>query len=133
MLDVQLIDGDLPERTKILTGNDVVIQRIGRRLQTHLGEYLSDKSVGVPWASWVAIRPFPINEASAWLRAAIETCPGVVRLDDWTGEMSGSTATFTGTVITSSGAVPIQLLPLGAPGSGNTSASFRLLTGPGRR
>lgn len=129
MLDVQITAGDLPERTRIITGNEVILQRLGRRLQTHLGEYLSDSSVGVPWADWLSVRRFDVDAAAAWLRAAIETCPGVVRLDDWTGVRDGDSATFTGSVVTSDGSTPFVVTNIGAPGSGNTSGSFRLVIG----
>ena len=132
MLDVELIAGDLPERTKIITGNDVVLQRIGRRLQTHLGEYLSDSSIGIPWATWAASRRFDLEAASAWLRAEIESCPGVVRLEDWTGVKDGESVTFTGSVVTTDGSAPIEVAPFGSPGGGNTSGSFRLVIGSRR-
>jgi hypothetical protein len=127
MLDVEIIAGDLPERTRIITGNDVVLQRLSRRLQTHLGEFLADKTVGVPWADWLAVRRFDIDTATAWLRASIETCPGVVRLDDWVGVRDGDTATFTGTVVVSDGSAALTVTNMGDPGSGNTSGSFRLV------
>lgn len=132
MLDVELIDGDLPERTRLIIGADVTLQRVGRRIQTHLGEYLADKSVGVPWATWVASRRFDVDAAAAWLRAAIESCPGVVRLDDWVGAQSGETVTFTGTVVTTDGSAPIVAAPFGSPGGGNTSGSFHLVIGARR-
>ena len=125
--------GDLPERLSLVSGSDTTLQRVRRRLLTHLGEVLTDSSLGVPWMTWVASRRFPLDAATAWLRAQIETCPGVVRLDDWTGAQDGEAATFTGTVVTSSGAIPIELRPLGSPGAPNTSGSFRLLTGAARR
>lgn len=133
-LDIGLdSSGDLPARTAILSGTDTTVQRIRRRLQTHRGEFLADKSVGVPWASWVASRRFPLDEAAAWIRAEIETCPGVVRVDEITSAQDGEAVVFTGTVVLLDATVRFELLPVGAPGTPNRSASFRLLTGPGRR
>ena len=125
-------NGDLPGRLKLVDGADAIAQRVGRRLKTHLGEVLADSSRGNPWNDWLLTRPFPLDAASAWLRASIESCPGVIRLDDWSGAQDGRTVTFTGSILTASGSIAIELLPLGAPGAPNTSASFRLVTGPGR-
>lgn len=124
-------DGDLPARTQHIAGFDLVVQRIRRRLQTVLGEWLGDRNVGLPFFAWFAQKPPDVDGIGALIRRAIETTPGVARLTDWTGELDVDTRqlTFSGTIHTSDGDASLVVRPLMDPRAGNVNAALRLVIG----
>lgn len=125
-------DHDLPVVCRHITGIDLVIQRVRRRLLTHYGEYIGDRRKGLPYLAWAQQKPPRTDAIGAVLRAAITSTPGVVRVSDWSGTFDVATRalTFTGTIHTSFGDVAATLLPFGTPGTGNRNAVFSLLVTP---
>lgn len=63
----------------MVTGAELVAQRIGVRLRTWLGEWLLDNTEGLDWRTWQGTKPFPVNLVTTMLRREIDTTPGVVR------------------------------------------------------
>lgn len=130
-IDVGLdpVTGDLPEVATLINGFDLIIQRVRRRLRTYLGEWLADRSVGLPFFAWIAQKPPDVDAIGASVRAAIETTPGVARVIDWQGAFDTSTRTLTYscTLQTLQGDARLTIIPLGEPGAGNTNASHRLV------
>lgn len=120
--------GDLPDVSSFISGFDLILQRIRRRLGTYLGEWLADGKVGLPYFRWIAQKPPDVAAIGAKLRAEIETTPGVARVKDWVGSFDRSTRTltFTCTVQTTYGDAKIVIVPLGQPGAGNVNPSNRL-------
>lgn len=78
--DIQLDSvGDLPDVGALLTGADLVAQRIRIRLLTWLGEWPLDKAEGIDWRTITATKPFPLDLVVTLLRREIDTTPGVLR------------------------------------------------------
>ncbi len=75
-------DGDLPEFTSLISGVDALAQRLLMRLQTHLGEWFADPTVGLPWRQWAGLRPLPPGLVRARVRAVVESLPGVTAVRD---------------------------------------------------
>ena len=127
-------DGDLPVRARFISGLDLIAQRVGRRLRAFYGEWFADLQFGLPFFDWIAQKPPRVAEIGALVRLAIETTPGVVRVDDWLGDLDRDTRTLTysGTIRTELGDVVATLLPLGDPGAGNRQPAYRLLLRPRR-
>lgn len=127
-------DGDLPERCVHITGLPLILQRIRRRLTTVLGEYLVDRSVGLPFFDWFAQKPPDVEAIGALCRREIETCPGVVRVSEWTGSLDRDTRSlsFTAEVLTVDGDLSLVVYPLGEPGAGNTSSRLAPVVRSGR-
>lgn len=126
-------DGDLPVVCSHITGLDLVVQRIRRRLLTFKGEYIANKRAGLPYFEWAQQKPAQVAAIGAVLRRAILAVPGVVRIDDWTGAFDADTRalTYGGTIHTAFGDVSATILPLGSPAAGNHSPIFHLLIAQG--
>ena len=124
-------DNDLPARTQHISGFELVVQRIRRRLQTVKGEWLGDVAVGLPFFEWFQQKPPQVDAIGALIRAAIESTPGVARLADWAGELDVDTRalTFGGTIHTSDGDATIVVRPLMDPRGGNVNSALRLVIG----
>ena len=71
--------GDLPDVGALLTGAELVAQRIQIRLLTWLGEWPLDKSEGIDWRTATTTKPFPLDLVVTLLRREIDTTPGVLR------------------------------------------------------
>lgn len=121
--------GDLPARTGHITGLTLTRQRVDMRLRTFLGEYIADKSRGLPFFAWMQQKPPQVASIGALLRREIETTPGVARVEEWTGGHDPDTRelTYTCTVKTVDGDLTLLVAPLGDPGFGNWNNAFRLV------
>ena len=71
--------GDLPDVGALLTGAELVAQRVRIRLLTWLGEWPLDKSAGIDWRTIIGTKPFPLDLVVTLLRREIDTTPGVLR------------------------------------------------------
>lgn len=71
--------GDLPDVGALITGAELVAQRIGVRLRTWLGEWLLDNTKGMRWREWQGTKPFPLDLVTTMVRREIDTTPGVLR------------------------------------------------------
>ncbi len=122
-------DGDLPGVIRFVSGLDLIVQRVERRLRTFRGEYFADVRVGLPFFDWIQQKPPAVDSIGAVLRKEIETTPGVIRVEDWTGgfDVDTRTLTYSGTIRTADGEAAITVLPMGEPRAGNRSASTRLV------
>ena len=69
--------GDLPDVGALLTGAELVAQRIQIRLLTWLGEWSLDKSEGIDWRTVTTTKPLDL--VGTLLRREIDTTPGVLR------------------------------------------------------
>lgn len=98
--DARLVDGDLPIVGGLVTSVDLTLQRLSRRIQTHLGECAVDRFAGIDWLAWFQTIPVDVDLMIGLIRAQIDTCPGIARTANLTGAFDSSTftATFRGTV-----------------------------------
>ena len=77
--DVKLdANGDIYESTQVVTGDELIAQRIRIRLQTHLGEWLLDTSQGMPYIDWADTLPLPVTEVRQKILDELTTTPGVL-------------------------------------------------------
>lgn len=125
-------DGDLPVVCRHITDLDLVVQRVTRRLQTFLGEWIGDRRVGLPYFAWAAQKPPRVDSIGATVRREIESTPGVTRVAGWTGAFNTTTRTLTysGTIYTRFGGVGATVQVFGSPQSGNRNAVFSILLTP---
>lgn len=132
-IDVQLIDGDLPHYTRHVRGPSVTLQRLRIRLQTFLGEWLLDASAGLPYLEWIGQKPPRLNEIGAFVRREIETAPGVISVDGFSGTYDAATRriSFTADIVIEEldEVVTIEVLPTGT--TGNTSPAVVFSSGRG--
>lgn len=121
-------DDDIPLRIQIVTGIDLIIQRITSRLKFFKGEYFADRRPGLPFFEWARQKPPRVAEIGALIRREIEGCPGVIRVEDFEGTWDAdlATLTFSGTVLTTDGIASLEIVPLGRP-AGNRSPFARLV------
>lgn len=125
--------GDLPMRTGHISGVDLVVQRIQRRIRTVKGEWMADGRVGLPYFSWFQQKPLRVDEVGAAVRSVIETTPGVQRLEDWRGSIDLATraVTFSGTIKTAEADIRLTVARVGEPGADNFSPSINYLISRG--
>lgn len=81
-IDVKLdTAGDITIPTRIARGEDLVIQKVRGRSETHLGEWILDSRDGVPWLRWLDQTPIPETQIEDFLKAEYEEIAGVRRAD----------------------------------------------------
>lgn len=100
--DIQLTDdNDLPSVPRWVTGPALTRQRLRVAVGLHLGEWLLDASVGVPWSEWTQQRPPHVDDMTARLRALIASTPGVAVVQSFAGDydVGTRTVTFSGNVL----------------------------------
>lgn len=99
--DFALYQGDIPPTGGApITGSQLTMQRIQRRLATHKGESFADSNFGIAWAAYQNLRPVNIPVGTALIRGILQSCPGVARVQSIEGAYNKSTktATFNGFV-----------------------------------
>lgn len=122
-------DGDILTLSRLVTGIDLTMQRVRRRLDRFLGDCILDASVGLPYFEWSQQKPPQTQAIGARLRAEIESTPGVSGVTDWTSDFDRATRalSYTGVVHTEDGDATLTITPFGAPGTGNRSPALRIV------
>jgi len=77
-------DGDLPLQPGLVSGVELVAQRVAFALRLHRGEYLLDTRKGLPWLDWMQTRPAPLDTMDAAIKATILGVPGVLSIVEYT-------------------------------------------------
>lgn len=133
-IDVQLIDGDLPQFTRHIRGPSVTLQRLRIRLATFLAEWILDRAKGMPFLDWIGQKPPRLNEIGAFVRREIETTPGVLSVEDFSGshDVTARRASFTAKIEIEGlpDAVQIEVLPMGVQGNTSPAVLFNSGQGP---
>ena len=122
--DLAMTDGDLPSRATWLSGAELALQRVRRRLRLHRGECPTDRGAGVPWGGILSAQPPLSDEAiSALLLQQLRLVPGVIAATVTTGSVTAralpvaAVVTFSDASVEElSGLLPI-LLPARPPAS----------------
>ena len=120
-------DGDLPIRTRHISGADVVLQRVGIRLRTFLGEWILDQFQGLDYLGWTQQKPPNVVEITNLVRREIETTPGVDRVENLDGQFVhvttvNATLRITGDVILVGEEAVAILAAIGLTGGNSTPA-----------
>ena len=76
--DIGLVNGDLPDIPRFISGIELVMQRVERRLKTWIGEWDLDPSFGALSMDWFATKPVPLDDIGQILRAQIGDVTGVI-------------------------------------------------------
>lgn len=120
--DIQLVDGDLPEITQHVTGILLTMQRVKIRLETALGDWFLDTSVGIDYLGLSDISPAPVEAFSAILRAETLDTPGVTAIISWvtTFDKPSQKISIEAVVETEDGLMQTTLTSSPALGTGNT-------------
>lgn len=113
------LTGDLPEVNRLVTGMDLVAQRIRVRLQRGLQEWFLDTTVGLPLLEWRQQKPPQVQAILARLQEEIRLVPGVVSTANFSGthEPLARRLTITGDVYVDEDSV-LSVVVLGATGGG---------------
>lgn len=80
-------DGDLSVPSRLVSGYELVLQRVRLRLGMHRGEWLLDASVGGDFVGWRERKPAPVTEIVQWVRDEVSSTPGVLREIGMTGRV----------------------------------------------
>ncbi len=101
------ITNDLPAVNRLITGLDLVLQRIRIRLNRNRGEWFIDITAGVPLLDWLAHKPPRLGEIAAFIRSELDSIPGVAGTDEFRSSFDTATRTvrITGVVFTETGDV----------------------------
>lgn len=124
--------GDLPPISKMITGSDLVAQRLKVRLGVLLGEVLHDTTLGLPWLEWLTTKPIRLNDIATQTRLVAEGTPGVVRVERWevTHDAATRTVTINGQAVTDEQEIAIRDLTIATEG-GNLSFAANFFGGVG--
>lgn len=100
-------NGDIPLYATLATGDAVTIQRVRRRLKTFRGEWMLDKSTGLPFIEWSQQKPPDVNGQGAIVLLAITTTPGVELVEDFEAvfDSPNRRVVFTARIVLESGTV----------------------------
>ena len=126
-------DGDIPAVSRLVTGIDLTMQRVRRRLDRFLGDWLLDSSVGLPYFEWSQQKPPQTQAIGARIRAEIERTTGVSRVTNWTATLDRATRSlsFGGDVLTVDGDATLTIAPFGVPGTGNRNPALSIVIARG--
>lgn len=80
------LTGDLAHPTRLITGMELIQQRIRLRLRRGTGEWFLDPSVGLPLLDWRQQKPPRVADIVARIQAEIREVPGVTGTSNFTGE-----------------------------------------------
>jgi hypothetical protein len=128
--DARLTNGDLTTTSGVVYGVDFSLQRLSRRIQTHLGECLVDRNAGIDWLAWFQVMPPDMALMTGLIREQIDTCPGIARTQTLDGAFDPSTriARWTGQVTLTDGQTAAITLDMG--GVNGNPALLALLLQP---
>lgn len=128
--------GDLPAFNTLSSGPEVVAQRIVIRLETGLGEWIFDKTKGLPFVLWVTTKPFPVDTIGDFVRAEVEGVNGVQRIDNYEVDFDepAQTIRITGDVVLEDETeLQLEAFPIGTEGNSSPaifiSQSGRVVAG----
>jgi hypothetical protein len=102
------LTGDLVWPTKLLTGLDLIQQRIRTRLRRGLGEWFLDPNgVGLPLLDWRQQKPPRVQEIVSRVQSEIRAIPGVTATANFVGthDAAARRLTISGDVFAADGAV----------------------------
>lgn len=104
-------DGDLPVNPVHVTGIRHTMQRVSIGLQTYLGEYILDTTIGIDYIGFTAIKPAPVDEITAILRRVAQNTKGVTRVTKWvsTYDKVAQRITIEGAIETDEGEVSLSV------------------------
>ena len=92
--------GDLPIAPRHVTGIRRIAQKIRLRLLTHLGEWIKDETIGMPYQDWIFDLMEDVPTIGGFIRQTIESVPGVDRVEGFTATKAGETISVSATVVT---------------------------------
>lgn len=119
------VTGDLPDTTRLITGMDLIQQRIRLRLRRGLGEWFLDPlGTGLPLLEWRQMKPPDKGQIIGLIQAEIRAIPGVLSTSNWDGEHDPAARRLTlhGDVLAEDGAVTSVVVQGDLTGARNSMA-----------
>lgn len=101
-------DGTLAFPMRIISGPDLVVQRVRLRLNTFQGEWLLDARQGIPWIEWIS-EPPGLAVIEAFLLRRIASTQGILRVEEFSVTQNDETLVVTGRLILDSDDPAISL------------------------
>ena len=131
-VDVALVDNDIPFRARLITGDEVTIQRVETRLRMFLGEALLDASLGLPYLEITSTKSVSRPLFATQIEVLIINTPGVSSVTDLNMTMQNREMRVTANVVLESSEVfEFTLAPLNQRGIYNHPyVQFRRLNSP---
>lgn len=129
-LGLDPVTGDLPRVPTLITGLDLILQRIRLRLNRGQGEWFLDLDAGLPLLAWRTQKPPNLPSISSTIQAEIDSIPGVQRTQNFTATFNDVTRqlTVSGEVVTDAGEVT-RVTVLSSRTEPTNAAFFHLLLG----
>lgn len=122
------LTGDIAHPTRIITGMELIQQRIRVRLRRGLGEYFLDpEGTGLPLLEWRQSKPPQAAAIASRIQEEIREIPGVTRTANFQGSHDPATRTLTvsGDVYADDGAAT-SLLVVGSTDPARNNMVFAL-------
>lgn len=69
--------GDLPKVPRHIKGDDLILQRVRLRVNTHFGEWFLDQREGLPYQDWAQQRIPNVDSIAAQVATIVRQTPGV--------------------------------------------------------
>lgn len=107
-LDSYLEELEAPARTRLVSGIDLVAQKIRLRLAIHQGEVLRDVSIGFPWVDWISTKPPPLAAIRSRVRSQLGKIAEVSAVTNVQASVSSGTIHISADVSTPEGEVSIK-------------------------
>jgi hypothetical protein len=130
-VDIALDDDDLPDVPYLLTGLDLVVQRIECRMNRFFGEWFLDRTVGLPLVEWVTTKAPDREAVLSRIEQEIREIPGVVRTENALAKLENRLLSIQMDVITQAGTVTLSsLLDPDDPAGGAAPWALYYTSGP---
>lgn len=126
-------DGDLPVVSGFVDGIEAVANKVAARLRTHVGEWILDRTAGLPFIEWTQQKAPDTGAIASIVVAEILDTEGVVRVSNVVHSLDRATrkVSVSANVFTSFGELSVSVSP--SPSQSNSaSAVIVSLTGSGR-
>ncbi len=118
-------NGALALTSRATEGDALVIQKVRRRLLTHLGERVGQRNLGLPFLDWIASTDLAV--ISARVQAEIAQVVGVASVDNVSVTQEGRIVEITAQIRLSSGRkARLRFVPTGSQG-GNVNPAISLI------
>jgi hypothetical protein len=118
MSDVYLVNGDLVEQNRWVSGNEKTIQSIQIRLGRFRGEWFLDPSSGLPWMEWLGTRNLNPNTVLSQIRSEILRVEGVVSISRLEYVKSGTSFDIGADIVLASDQINQTVLGIVISGTG---------------
>lgn len=133
VIGIRLTDtGDLPKVSAFVDGLESIANKAAVRLQTHAGEWILDKNVGLPFIDWTQQKNPDTGAMAAIVIAELLGIEGVTRVSEVEHSIDAESrrVTIAGKVFTRYGELKVTFAP--TPSQKNSSPGVIISSGSGQ-